>query len=277
MIGIQRTSEGGLRVDVRFSRPLLYLDSGAIGSLAATDEQAGVALREALLGKDGTLLFSWIHVLELVQIAPGPRYRRVREYLEGFGQNFTLIEGDPYRLLKLGVQPDLAPNDAKRLVDHQFLNTCLTPEDPERPPTLGTVLDQSEEERHADPDSLSKVLQSFKVNQANTLSAALATLEAHGIRLRPQRPTAYGPAESRHPRHTLDTIMLEMAREHEKYTPSDAADVCHAAVGATYADFCLLDNKWAARIRERVPVENRAATFEWRSRRELIAGIASYV
>lgn len=253
------------------------MDSGAIGSFAATDEQAGVELREALLRTDGTLLFSWIHVLEMVQIAPGPRYRRVREYLDGFGQNFTLIEADPYRLLKLGVQPGLAPDDATRLVDQQYLNTCLTPEDPERSPTLGTVLDQSEEERQADPVSWSKMLQSFKENQANTLSAALAMLEDHGIRLRPQRPTAYGPADSRHPRHTLDAIMLEMARENEKYTPSDAADVCHAAVGATYADFCLLDNKWAARIRERVPAENRAATFEWRSRRELIAGLASYV
>ena len=71
----------------------VYVDYAGLGILAK-DRRLGERFKRALIGAGGTLYQSWAHLLELYGLGFGPTYVGLKEYLEGFGNDFALIDCD---------------------------------------------------------------------------------------------------------------------------------------------------------------------------------------
>ena len=96
MLSIRKTDSGleivpGLRV------PAVYLDYGLIADVVGTER--GENLREQICAK-GTLYLSWAHLLEYFALGSGRTFKRILNYLNGFGPHFAILDANAAMVVK---------------------------------------------------------------------------------------------------------------------------------------------------------------------------------
>ena len=138
MIVVKTRSDGGLEITPSLTSPCIYVDYAGIADLA-TDQDLGPRFRDALMQAGGTLYISWAHLLELFGLGIGPLHTRIRQYLDGFGPNFVMIDCNAQNVIarerayQAGMQ-----NPA---IDVRFMKVMVSNWDATRPLSPASLLD----------------------------------------------------------------------------------------------------------------------------------------
>jgi hypothetical protein len=273
MITIRTTDAEPLIIDSRITSPSVYLDYCVIAELA-NDFARGARFREILLRRQGTLLFSWAHLLEVFGLGYGPTYNRIKSFLDGLGTSFVLIENDPGTVIQRETEsmPQHHP-----VLDTDLLRHLGATWDALTPLTLGVLLEGLGE----DP-ALQRKLQEMharhKVNMKQMVDDARRNYrEDKGVR---KRLDAAAPSHSRNASRTaqiFEMLLRECVRTNEVFSESDSLDFEHAVVSSSYSTYVVLDQKWARRVRKIDLPKGAAIAFDVKQLEEFLAELHDFV
>ena len=232
---------GQLRVEQWTVAPAVYFDHWALRNIS---EDAAVRRRftDALLARNGTLMLSWLNLVEFAKVTDQSQGRAAEDLVEDLLPNVFFFEVNPFTVIEaedaLLAGADPFPPHA----DKQFLSAfiALKPDSP-RPFTAKNL---------------------FTIPQASKLSPRMTALAETVVeRMEALRKVflvdpefearvkrlPHGPAIQHGTRYVLREFVRPVLLDHSaKFSQNDAIDLVHAVVPLAYCEFVLLDKHWQA-------------------------------
>jgi len=270
MVSIKRTRDGAVEIQIVLPSPTIYLDYGVIGKLAGTDQ--GARLRERI-SDNGTLYFSWAHLIELFSLGNGPTFDRIVKYLASFGANFILIDADSEAVMKR--EREWVIGRQNPAVDETFLGVLAANwHGGSTELSIGNLL-----EFMAQNDEL---FTSIKAMHGSFKQKVKAIVDTQRLRYKTDklvRKQLDGATYLYEPPIVTPKVSLELGREcvrtNEIFSASDALDFLHAIVSISYCDYVVLDKKWARRGRALNLPRGTAAIFDGTEIDKLLGSLGS--
>jgi hypothetical protein len=228
------------------SPPTVYLDLWALMDIGK-DEASRHRLARVLISRGGTLMLSWVHMLEFVKASASA----VEQLLVDLELHYAFLNAEPGaviaeedRLLVLPPSewthgPHMDFEVLKEFVAHSRSAVAFEPRE-----FLGQL--QS--------PTFAPLLQGFR----GALTALDETLQKQRARFRDDpsfarqvRSIPTGPRLQTPTRYVLDEACRGLIRDTRfEMKLNDWADFCHMVVAVSYCDYVVLDKGWAARARQ---------------------------
>ncbi len=244
MVTIRTSDTHPLHIDVVMEPPNVYLDQCAIADFADSP-QLGDDFRTTLLDKKGTLCISGLHLLELSGLCPGNSYTRIQTYLTSFGRHFAILDFDPNSVLARERGPsELRP---RAPIDFELTKELVLKWNGLSEISLGIILGVLTNDsslvaslRQAHVAQKQSIHDDFKQFRQLYLSDTKA-------KERVNKSKCPDPGQS----SVIDYLYCEVRRIclRQDLGERDTFDFFHSIVSVSYADFVVLDKKWAARLR----------------------------
>ena len=256
MITIRTSDTQPIIIDMLMKSPSVYLDHCVIGDFA-DNSTLGESFRNALQRRNGTLCLSALHLEELSGLCPGPSYSRIGSYLSSFGNGFVILEFDPNVVIRrekrqkeYGTCAAFDFELMKQVVlswdGLSSLNVgillCLLEENPLLCEKLRTHHRDYKEDVHKFLREAREIYQTDAQAKNNILTRRCPD-----------------PGET----SMTEYLFCELRRVcfKEDLIPSATVDLFHSIVSTSYADFVVLDKKWASRVSKVVPRKGSATVF----------------
>lgn len=245
---------GQLRVEQRTVAPAIYLDHWALRDIS---EDTALRLRftQALVRLGGTLMLSWLNLVEFTKVTDPTQSRAAEALVEDLLPNVFFFEVNPFAVIEaedalLGGAAPFPPH-----ADTQFLNafTALRPGSPHPFTAKNLFTIPQESGLHDQMDVLADtVVDRVEVLRSEFLGDA--EFEALVRRLPEGPPIQHGTRYVL--RELVRPILLDQSL---KFSRNHAIDLVHSVVPLAYCDIALLDKHWKAqaeKVRERVAAAN---------------------
>jgi len=244
MVTIRTSDTHPLHIDIVLEPPNVYLDQCAIADFADSP-QLGDSFRTTLLNKNGTLCISGLHLLELSGLCPGNSYSRIQSYLTSFGNSFAILDFDPNSVLAREHGPsDLRP---RAPIEFELTKELVLKWNGLSEISLGVILNVLANDaslvfalRQAHAAQKQSIHDDFKQFRQLYLSDTKA-------KDRINKSQCPDPSQT----SVIDYLYCEVRRMclRQDLAENDTFDFFHSIVSVSYADFVVLDKKWAARLR----------------------------
>lgn len=246
MINLRTSTAAPLSIDIEITLPIVYLDYCVIIELSKND-YLGQSVKDILLEKNGTLCWSWAHLLELSSLGLGETYSKAKSYLASFGANIVLMEIVGKEVIQREKKP--RPWKVSPQIDYEFVEATIKTWDRLSSINLGIILQEFED----NPSSNNKWKLMHQTHKKNTQDLFLMARSEY--MKNPKSIEKYDRALascSTYPPHT-EYIQYQLMKEciitNEAFNESDGIDFEHSVVSTAYSDFVVLDKKWARRLR----------------------------
>lgn len=247
-------SHGQLRVEQWTVAPAVYFDHWALRRISE-DGALRHRFTKALVRRGGTLMLSWLNLVEFTKVTDASQARAAEALIEDLLPNVFFFEVNPFTVIEAedallaGADP-FPPHE-----DMQFLSAfiALKPNSP-RPFTAWNLFTiPLESGLHPRMDGPADTA----VERVEALRAAFhsdAEFESR-VRKQPQgQPFQHGT------RYVLrEFVRLVLLDQSHKFSRNHAIDLIHSVVPLAYCDIVLLDKHWKAqaeKVRERVAAAN---------------------
>lgn len=245
---------GQLRVEQWTVAPAIYFDHWALRDISE-DSTLRQRFTNALVGRGGTLMLSWLNLVEFTKVTDATQARAAEALVEDLLPNVFFFEVNPFTVIKaedaLLAGSDPFPPHA----DTQFLSAfiALRPDSP-RPLTAKNLFTIPQESGlHPRMDDLADTV----VEHVEALRTAFLSDPEFESRVRklPQgQPIQHGTRYVL--RELVRPVLLDQALQFDR---NHAIDLVHSVVPLAYCDIVLLDKHWKAqaeKVRERVAAAN---------------------
>lgn len=274
MIHIRTTDGAPLELVVQPTPPIVYLDYCVVADLAV-DQVVGPAFRDAIVAKEGTLLLSWAHLLEVMGLGVGPTFDAMDAYLSSFGRCFALLEADARTVIdrERGAQRTMTYAAA----DIEFTKLLGAHWDGLSDINVGIIFKGLRD----DPSSYAAQKQMHKSHKVNTKRMFDEARRAY--RTDPQarrnldsKSYVYVP-----PNPPTDYLLNELTREcirtNDQFNETDALDFQHAVVGSAYSDIIVLDKKWTRRVRALTQLHRVVKVYDTTEVSQMVQAVSSWM
>ena len=234
-------------IDIEITSPVVYLDYCAIIELSKNNH-LGENIKDVLLGKNGTFCWTWAHLLELSSLGLGETYSKAKSYLASFGANFVLMEIIGKEVIQREKKP--RPWKESPQIDDQFIKALIETWDGSSPINLGIILQEFEDNPSSNTkwklihQSHKKNMQELFIMGRNEYLKNLKSIEKYDRVI--YSCSSYPP----HTEFIQYQLMKECITTNETFNESDGIDFEHSVVSTAYADFVVLDKKWARRLQK---------------------------
>lgn len=245
---------GQLRVEQWTVAPAIYFDHWALRDISE-DSTLRNRFTEALLRRGGTLMLSWLNLVEFTKVTDVSQARAAEALIEDLLPNVFFFEVNPFIVIEAEDALLSGADPFPPHADKQFLRAfiALRPNSP-RPFTARNLF-ITPLESGLDPrmdDLADTVVERVEALRATFLSDA----EFEGrVRNLPQgQPIQHGT------RYVLRELVRPVLLDQSlKFSRNHAIDLIHSVVPLAYCDIVLLDKHWktqAEKVRERVTAAN---------------------
>jgi len=236
---------GSPRAEQFTTAPAVYLDHWALRQIS---EDAGMAARlaTALHNRGGTLMVSWLNLIEFSNVSDESQARAAEALIEAILPHVFFLEVNPFTvianentLLKGGSAP-AAPH-----ADREFLQTFVYL----RPQSVKPFTARNLFMAAASSDQLPPSFEALADTIIERTEALRQTMDSDTAFERRVRRLPSGPMIQRGTRY----ILRELARPFLidrgiRVTRNHAIDLVHAVVPVAYCDFVLLDKHWEEQV-----------------------------
>ena len=228
---------------MRDSFPSVYLDHWAWRKFSES-EILGKRFTMALNSRNGTLVLSWLNLMEFTKVTDKTQARAAENFLEANLPRVFFMEIEPFSVIQrenellAGGKPVPPHADVKFLVE--FSNFKPTSS------ALFTANDlfRSVQTKELDgdlndfADKVVERIEAFRANHKNDAEFQSAV----------QRPPS-GPSVQRGTRFLLrELVRTLLIDKRVKINRNHAIDLIHAIVPVSYCDFVLLDKHWETQV-----------------------------
>lgn len=244
MIRIDLNSDGVLVGGQQLTSPSVYLDHWAI-RLFSEDRDLGDRFATCLKGKRGTLVISWIGIMEFARVSSELERKLAEAFVRQTSPNIFFIESNPFKVDKREAEFVYSDTATAPEADQEMLKVIL------QQPTSGL-----------EPFTLSDLFSIlYEANENYHLSTIAQAIIERVAALRKEAEQAEGFRKDLHAppnkrtirRHTID-VFRELSRQllidpNIKMDENHAIDLLHATVPVAYCDSVLLDKHWTDTVR----------------------------
>jgi hypothetical protein len=238
----------GLHVTQTISAPSVYLDHWALRSISESDSFAG-RLSEALLRRGGTLVLSWLNVVEFSKVADENQRRKADSFVNLVAENVYWLE--PVFFTVVRREESKKRHYADPPSDLEFLDLYVTWGRRRAtglkilgsPSIFAAVYANRDIPREYDEvaDTIVAQLTHWR-KEFETDSGLRSTLKKNW----PQSQTF-----SRGTRFIARALIARFLKDKFlKLNRNNAVDLTHAVVSVSYCDYVLLDTQWAAMVND---------------------------
>jgi len=256
MITLRTSATIPLIIDMEMRSPSVYLDHCVIGDFADNPILGG-SFRDVLQRKNGTLCLSALHLVESSGLCPGEAYSRIKSFLASFGKGFIILEFDPN--IVIAKEKNRRRNDSFPAFDYELIKELVLKWNGLSRLDVGILLNILEQ----NPSLCEQLRTSHKLYKKRVHEMFRAV--RHIYQTDAQAKNNILTRKCLDPVQTSMTEYLycEIRRMicKEDLTPNDVIDFFHSIVSASFADFVVLDKKWASRIRRVQPPMGSAKVF----------------
>ncbi|MBM4140185.1 MAG: hypothetical protein FJ242_01630 [Nitrospira sp.] len=246
MIKLSTTSSYPLAIDVEITPPIVYLDYCVIIELSKNDA-IGQKVRDTILEKNGTLCWTWAHLLELSSLGLGNTYSTAKIYLESFGANFVLMEIDVGVVMQK--EQKSRPWKEYPQIDMAFIQETIRTWDGLSPINIGIIL-QEFENNPSSGDRWKRMHKTWKKDIQALIHKARNYYKKNPKSIKQNDLYFVNcPSYPPHTQYIHYRLMKECIISNETFNESDSVDYLHSVVSTAYTDFVVLDKKWARRLR----------------------------
>jgi hypothetical protein len=244
MIRIEKQLNGDLKVSHGLEHPSVYLDHWAVMDFAS-DTTLTARLREDISRVGGTLVISWMNLIEFAKVTDRSQGGNAEAFIDTFLPRVFLMESDPYRV-NIHSRSANPNDDDLSVVDNELLKQIIM----ECYSDNGNV-------------SVSGIIQAIQTSELSTHSDAFAekakdaivslSLQTKNDPLAKKLGSAgTDPAILVNP---LAYIRRELLRKlilakGQGATQNDAMDLFHVVRAVTHCTHVLVDGQWAAWVNE---------------------------
>jgi hypothetical protein len=265
------TRDSRISITVDLKPPNVYLDHCVIRDFAQ-DGAVGGRFCRTLLEKNGTLCVSALHLIELSGICPGPTYSRIKGYLSAFENHFAVLEFEPAILSR----KEHGTIDERRSapVDFDLTRQVFSKWDGLSMINLAVLLDILEQN-----PSIVVGIRDVHTRTKSIMLRALRSLRKlyqtdAAIREHADASICEDPQKSSIVEYVFCQLRRQCIRQDLK--ESDIIDLFHSIVGTSYAQFVVLDKKWARRVRSIPLASGMAQAFGTNEYEEFLGVLAAW-
>lgn len=241
IVELNLTADGGLQALQRQMIPAVYLDLCAMRAIA---ENSAWSTRfvGAMRCARASLLIGAITIYEFATFNDLRHARSVDELLRGLFRHLYFINCEPFTVIsREDALIDGAPNTAPHADAELFRQTMILAHQQTGPLELTAIFSGRSAE-------LRSVIQDFGTN----VRKAFETLQAR-VKTEPEiRRNANNALANLGHRQTstaaLFTALIKPLHDDQLPSENDTIDLLHAVVPGAYAEFVVLDGKWASAI-----------------------------
>lgn len=244
MIEISVDGEGEIIGKQFYTNPTTYLDLWALMDFAL-DESLGNRFTQALVSGGGTLALSWIHFLELSQLADQSQAMRIATFLERMAPHMFFIEVVPKNVIErensiLQSGKVIAPH-----ADDKFLKAFLMHRRQSvNPLSIAEFLRDFQQEK------VVEMCQSFMAELKSVVESSRQRAQQNPVLGARIKEVPQGP----HIQHATRYIDVEagryLVRDKIDMASQDWCDYFHMIIPLAYCDVLLLDRRWANKAQE---------------------------
>lgn len=243
MLAIELGADGWPVLTQSVTSPAVYLDHCAVMEIAEHDRER---FTKALLGRNGTLLLSWFHLLEFSRVKSPGTADAVEDFLEGLERHVAFLDPDAGKVIDA---EDLAwsgrSSAGHPALDARWMDVLTKVATPPAIFAFQGLL------RIAQKD-LDAQWASFETGMAQTsalLEGKRNDYLSDKTYARNIKAPTRGPALPAPTRYVLREVMNELIRDARTVMDSGQwADYGHSIVAASYADLVVLDGEWTDRV-----------------------------
>jgi hypothetical protein len=234
---------GQLRVEQWTVPPAVYFDHWALRDISE-DTSLRTRFTRALLSRNGTLMLSWLNLIEFTKVTDLSQGRVAEELLEELLPNVFFFEVNPFTVIEAEDRLLAGAEPFPPHADTGFLRAfiALKPQSP-RPFTAKTLFTIAQE------SGLSTRFQALADTVVERVEALRSVfLTDRGFEARVKRLPA-GPAIQHGTRYVLRELVRPMLLDQAgKFSRNHAIDLIHSVVPVAYCEMVLLDKHWQAQV-----------------------------
>ena len=248
MLNLQINTIGEIQINQKMMPPSVYLDHWAMMTIAETPAIA-TKFKEVLLRRQGTLMISWMNLLEFSEITIKHQVDRVEDLLESISPNLGFIDVIPKNVIErenkyLQGQRPVAPH-----IDSKLLYL------------FGTIKRFSLDPLN--PRGLFSNLNDLKIKAMNRDFHLQFSSEIKRLRGQAENDSKYNSQIRKIPqgkdihaatRYIARDILNSLVRDKGSHLPSsnDWRDFYHTVVPIAYCNYVLLDKYWSHKAKETI-------------------------
>jgi hypothetical protein len=245
MITIRELENDDLEVGQSLDKPSVYLDHWALMEFAH-DNALADALERAIRSKRGTLVLSWLNLVEFTVVEDRQQATESERFVDRLWLRLFFLEADPFKAARRGLagSGDLSWIDS--IADSDTLKSVVLHSYQE-----GKELSFHGMLQAVQTDEMKSIFQGFSERMAAYIRAIASEMKADKNKRR------LGNAETsltllNDPVYFIRRELLRrlLKSKSEGISSNDAVDFMHATKAVTYCSYVLLDGQWAALMEE---------------------------
>jgi hypothetical protein len=238
---------GSPAIKQQVTPPSVYLDHWALMDFAH-DESLRDRFTKALLRRKGTLLVSWLHLLEMNPVKSPATSAEVEEFFEGLDLHIAFLQPLPDFVIAeedrlLSIPPEewnSAPHLDRGLLELAYRFS--------KPPAIFGFRGLWTTVQSSEFDELRRQFERGMADSARLLERKREQLLEDPRYEKAIRAPSVGPRIAAPTRYVVrETINSLIADNRKSMSPKEWIDLGHMNVSVSYADFVLLDRAWEHR------------------------------
>ena len=243
MIRYTIADSGSLRLEQFELAPTVYLDHWAV-RLMSEDSSARRAFVSTLKARSGTLMLSWLNLIEFIQVADSRAHQQAEEFIEQVLPNVFFMEINPFQVISRENQLLAGGTPFPPHADCNFMKefACLGSDSLSGFTAAGLFQPMHGSKLDAEFCELADVV----------IDGIQAQRDEHTGNVNFQRIIRRPPSGPKIQRGTR-YVLRELARtfltdKTIKLTRNNAVDLLHSVVPVSYCDHVLLDAHWEEQV-----------------------------
>jgi hypothetical protein len=241
IVELHLTSDGGLHALQRQMIPAVYLDLCAMRAIAensAWSTRFVVAMRRAR----ASLLIGAITIYEFATFSDVRHARAVDDLLQGLFRHLYFIDCEPFTVIsRENALIAGAPNTAPHADAELFRQTMILAHQQPGPLELTAIFSGRSTE-------LRPVIQDFGTNVRKAFEALQTRIETEPEMRRNANNALAKLGHRQTSTAALFTALIKPLHDDRLPSENDTIDLLHAVVPGAYAEFVVLDGRWASAI-----------------------------
>lgn len=257
MIKIRTSDRSALVIEQIRSFPSIYLDLCVLEDIAR-DAKTRRKFIDILGEKKGTLLFSWVHLIEMFGMDPhGSTFCSIKRLLEDLGNYWGILEANPSHVIQK--EKLWKPGQQSPAFDGEFLKSIFLEWKGLEIPTPALALEELQR-NVAKRNKYKKLHEEHKTEIKKVIEDERNVYRTNKVAQKKLDMAQYTWTLGIPPTEFIyQSLFREIIKTHEYFRLTDGPDFHHAVVSSAYADIVMLDTKWARRLRKILLPQHAAA------------------
>lgn len=248
MIKIRTSDNTALIIEQERDSPVIYLDLCVLEDISGDDNKRNKLIK-ALKTKNGTLLLSWTHLIEMFGMDPqGHAFCSIQRLLESVENHWGILEGNAFRVIEK--EKSWMMGKQSPAFDEKFANEIFSQWRGLEIPTPALALKELQRNT-SNREKYTNLCAEFKTKFKALVDKKRCDYRSSKEDQKKLDAAKYEWHSGTPPTEFIcNSLLREVIKTNDEFRLTDGPDFSHVVVSTAYADLVIFDKKWVRRLKE---------------------------